>query len=125
MISENDAKKLYPRHTEVVRRGDRKWTSDRNHDKESKLKSLGATESKAHQKLQSSRYHMNPLSLINAGIAQRERAALPELPDLDELGHGDEYIQVEGRDRVCYRVCDYGHGKSWRRAWVSKGGADR
>lgn len=122
MIPEKDAHKVYGRHTEVVRRGDKGWTSDRNHAQEAKLKSLGATESKAHQKLQSQRYHLNPTSLMTHNMAMQARAEIPD--DLPEPQTGGlEITRPEGSDVVCYRVVERDGVLYWRRAWVNKGAA--
>lgn len=108
MISEKEARKLYPSDTTVIRKGDKDWKSD-NH-----LEGRGGES-----------YGFNPLSKMDQKIRQRRDFTQPSGdPNTFPVGVVD-YTVLDGADLVEWRVtleperdCHV-----WRRVAVHRNGA--
>ena len=108
MISEQEAKKLYPGDTTVIRKGDRDWKSDNHLDGR-------AGES----------YGFNPLSKMDQKIRQRRDFTQPQGdPNSLELGT-IELTALDGADLVEWRVAKR-EGEErhvWRRVAIHRNAA--
>lgn len=122
VISKRQAEKVYPRNTEVIRRGDSRWTSD-NHQ-EGRL---------------GERYGLNPTSLMEQKILQHRSDELDErlLPSVSDYEPGDLVeVPLNDRDLVAMRLVEVsertvgGDGdeydrvrKYWKRAYIARNAA--
>lgn len=103
MISERDAKRIYPRSTEVIRKGDRRWKSDAGRELE-----LAATVPGLE-------------SDILTRSTRRPRAVAIDggLPTLEGIEIGTLYHHVSGRDVIVYEARVSG----WHRRYTEKNAA--
>lgn len=106
MISERDAKRLYPRDTKVVRKGDREWKSDAGPELELAERVPGLESDILTRSTHRPRYH-------------HEDPYLEDLPSLDGIEVGTMYGAECGRDIIWYEA----RATGWHRRYKEKNGA--
>ena len=111
MIHESQVAKVYGRnHDHIIRKGDKRWTSD-NHQSGRMGESYG----------------MNPLSKMNKGILARQRQEMPLelLPDPAVTDLGTNIDVPDGADLLRYVVVEKDGRREWRQRWRDRGGAHK
>jgi hypothetical protein len=122
MIKKSEAHKVYGRDTQVIRKGDRRWKSDR----ENWQVPTGMREDDEY-KQSSQRHILNPNSLIDQKIRQRASAEVDttSLESFMETSPLGTRMEVEhGKDLVTFELReDPRKGRYWRTCYRQVNGA--
>lgn len=103
MISEADAKRLYPRNTEVIRKGDRRWKSDAGRELE-----MAATVPGLESDI-----------LTRSTHRPRPEVSHPDLPEIQCVDCGTLLAVEVGRDVIVYEARE----KGWHKRYTERNGA--
>ncbi len=103
MISEADAKRIYPRNTEVIRKGDRRWKSDAGPEL-----AMAAADPRLESTLLTAHAHR-----------PRDLELHQALPPLDDLEVGTLFYVTSGRDVIVYEA----RATGWHKRYTERNGA--
>jgi hypothetical protein len=104
MISESDAKRLYPRNTEVIRKGDRRWKSDAGRELE-----MAATVPGLESDILTRSTHRPHADEAPQGL----------LPGLGQVALGSLHAVQRGRDLIWYEA----RAGGWHKRFTERNGA--